>query len=340
MFQLKVVLFIIILYLSLYSLLPSYNKKTRAMENDFKWNDSQIKTVYYQGIWSSQIQAAKYTGKRGFNSTTGEHVICPDAIDVIKDVFIGEELDEIKLYDKNEWVTPVQKMEQILFGAEMKRVGYLITGTKEKSVSAHSIDIGKISIAQEHDIEQHKKKCDMLKDEKEIILYGVSRGAATTFNAISKNQYSNVKLVILEGCFYSAEEVFHKRYGDTFGKAFYNAALWTFPFHKQDGISPSKSVPYFPSGIPVAFITSKKDKSVHAESTIKLASELKRVGGNPVYLLVLENSSHPNYMFDDKNDRETYTYFIHALYEKYNLPFIEEYANLGKEILKESELKK
>jgi len=46
-------------------------------------SDRTVQTVYYQGVNACQTQVAKYCGKRGFIATTGEHVVCKRAFDVI-----------------------------------------------------------------------------------------------------------------------------------------------------------------------------------------------------------------------------------------------------------------
>ena len=276
------------------------------------WIGNSVPTLFYQGIFSSQVQLSKYVGERGFNATTGEKVTCKNAFDVIWNPFIGTEIDEIKPVKRGEWVNPIEYFQSCFFGMANKMNGIKVEGDTEYTISSHSIDIKKISIAQHDDVSQHKKKFDSIEDKSNgVILYGISKGAATTLNAICVNKYKDVKLVILEGCFTNVFEVFVRRYGETMGPYFYKALKMIFTNHKEHGISPKSSVYDFPKDLPIAFITSKKDKSVPSELTISLAETLS-ILGNPVYLLVLENSSHPNYMFDDKEDKEKYLFlFMH-----------------------------
>jgi hypothetical protein len=106
----------------------------------------------------------------------------------------------------------------------------------------------------------------------------------------------------------------------------------------------------------VAFITSDKDREVPRykvlkyleiiltffwsirASTEKLARELADRNENEVYLLVLKESSHPRYMMDSETDANTYQNFLHALYKRLNLPFIENYAQLGENLLEQAKL--
>jgi len=306
-----------------------------------EWSAGNIATVYYQGLYCSQTQLSKYTGKKGFIGTTGERVFCTKGADIIKNPFIGCEIGEVRLRNMKEWnFNPVVKVQQLLTGAIHWKFGMVVENSgSHETLSAHSISISDMTVAQETDIASHKKRVDMLPvDTKDqgIILYGASRGAATTFNSLCVHKYSNVKLAIFEGCFYDVDGVFQFRYG-FLAKPFYNT-LQTFTKHKGEGHSPGKLVNDYPEGVPSVFLTSKRDKSVPPEGTIRLAKELAARNKNDVYLLELHKSSHSGYMFDDAEDTKKYLSLIHAIYKKYNLPYIELYAANGKELLEKSKL--
>lgn len=98
-------------------------------------------------------------------------------------------------------------------------------------------------------------------------------------------------------------------------------------------ISPLSSVESYPENVPTVCITSKKDNEVPCENTRRIAERLSDKGKNDVYLLELEESSHPSYMFDNSNDRDKYECFIHAIYEKYHLPFDFKLAEQGRKYL-------
>ena len=61
------------------------------------------------------------------------------------------------------------------------------------------------------------------------------------------------------------------------------------------------------------------DTIVTCDNTENIANALANKGKNDVYLLKLERSSHPGYMYDDKEDRINYETFLHAIYKKYHL---------------------
>jgi hypothetical protein len=145
-----------------------------------------------------------------------------------------------------------------------------------------------------------------------------------------------VKLVVLEACFDSVSSAAHNS-GLFFGwqkleKTFVKklSALTQF---KDEGIAPIKLIADFPEQVPVLFVTSKKDHIVPIDSVSKVVCALRQRGKNPVYMLVLEHSSHPKYMMDDKKDTENYRDCLHALYKYLNLPYIPTYAVAGEKKL-------
>jgi hypothetical protein len=309
-----------------------------------------VQTVYYQGVNASQVQVSKYTGARGFRATTGEHVVCRRGFDVIENAFIGKELDEVQLKRvgsqkhaqvKEFFRHPIRVIEQCFNTiTENKMFGITIDeapGDLKYTVSAHTIHLGRMSMGQSRDIAEHKIRYDLCVEQcphSDIILFGVSRGAATTFNACACNKYdmNKVKLVVLEGCFDSVSSAAHnsslflgwKKLEKTFVKKL--SSLTQF---KDEGISPIKLIADFPEQVPVLFVTSKKDIIVPMASVLNLVQGLKKRGKNPVYMLVLEHSTHPKYMMDDKKDTENYRDCLHALYKQYKLPYISAYAESG-----------
>lgn len=309
-----------------------------------------VQTVYYQGVNASQAQVAKYTGKRGFRATTGEHVICKKGFDVIEHAFIGKELDEVQLKRvrnkkhaqvKDFFRHPIRVIEEC-FNSLAENKAYDITVDEapedlEFTVTAHTICIGRMSMGQARDIAEHKARYDLCVaqyPDSDIILFGVSRGAATTFNACACNHYdmNKVKLIVLEGCFDSVANAAHnsqlflgwhklaKKFVDKLG------SLTQF---KDEGIAPIKLIADFPEQVPVLFVTSKKDIIVPVTSVLNVAHGLKERGKNPVYLLVLERSSHPKYMMDNAKDTAMYRDCLHALYKQLDLPYIPAYARSG-----------
>ena len=321
----------------------------------FEWvhpSDRDLRTIFYQGVNASQTQVSKYTGLRGFIATTGEHVVCSSGFDVIEHPFIGKELDEVHLKKicasnrkkiKAFFKHPVLAFQQSfnslfenqLFGITIKSAAQ----HQKETVGGHSVHINAMCLAQNADITEHQKRYDLcIKEypESDLILYGVSRGAATTFNACASNQYDpqKIRLVVLEACFDSVTDAVHNSPLFLKWKALEKVFLKTMMTHtqfKQQGIAPINLVDKFPENVPVVFITSERDCIVPLASVQRVVDALKQRGKNPIYMLVLKHSSHPKYMMDNKEDTENYRDCMHALYKSLNLPYIPEYAQLGEQ---------
>jgi hypothetical protein len=324
-------------------------------------------TLFFQGNGSSQTQLNKYTGGRKTEATTGEFMWCTGrnnlpALNVIYHPFIGKEIADVNLKPFDgplSFINPIKVLGSVITWKQNKLNGFQFSQPNppnDESVAFHSLNLSKWSVGQETDIKSHDKKYkSWLKDKDKtegLILWGVSRGTAATFCALAENQYENIRLVVLEGAIDSVAEVIPKRADNLFknktaSKYALNAVNYGLNFfYKQnitkyhaDGPSPLSNVKDFPKNVPVVFITSKMDQIVPPENTRNIAQALANNETNDVYLLELDKSSHPNYMFDDKNDHDRYEQFIHAIYERYQLQHDPELALKGKELLSLCKLK-
>lgn len=307
-------------------------------------------TIFYQGMSGSQTQLAKYTGKKGFISSTGENVVCPTAIDIVMNPFIGPEIKDVNLqpfasyrsYPLDFILTTKSRAANWWFGIEVSPSSNPVAKYDNGSVYSHSLYLYNISVGQTTDIDSHFRKYQSWEQQKcstndSVILFGVSRGAATTFNAMAEFNYQNVKLIVLEGCFFSIGDIMPRTYYWPFSQMV-EPALSFFGSYDPKGPSPATNIERFPESVPVVFISSKIDNTVPYVSTCKLAAALHAKGKNDVYLLTLEKSQHPSYMFDDAEDRRKYEIFMHAIYKKYNLPHNTYLAEQGTNVLEESML--
>lgn len=326
--------------------------------------NKDVKTIYYQGMHASQTQAAKYLGSRGFISpTTLEYVVSNKSIDIVNDVWVKPEIDEVvpaplnrkwssvRALVPNMWAKAhelISKLANRFHGINVTRN---LDSDPAQTIAAHSLIVSKINVAQEGDLANHVKRMESFYDEcpdSDAIMMGVSRGAATTFqaaalyNKTASEKLEKVRLIHLEGCFDSVEHVMRCRHPwllkSDFGMNLVaKCASWIIAF-KKDGTSPIKMVNDFPQDIPVAFITSKKDREVPPICTKTLVRALLKTGHPHVYFLELNNSSHPNYASDNDQDKTDYQNFMHALYQKYGLPHIPDFAEAGKALLLNAKL--
>lgn len=321
-------------------------------------NGEACDTIFYQGIGASQTHITKYR-KEITLASTGESMWCTGKnnlkpMHAIYSPHIGPEIADINL---NPFPTVFHHLNPI------KTISYHVTSLAGwyngmhfapalnptcESVRFHAPNVSKISIGQELDMTCHRQKYESWKQQdsrsKNLILWGVSRGTSATFCAIAKEKYAEVKLVVLEGAIDSVENVLHQRAKNLFGEntpsslaeSVVRKGLNFFSSYRSDGPSPLKSVSEFPEKIPVVFITSEIDTIVPCVNTENIATALAKRGKNDVFLLKLKKSSHPNYMFDDKEDRDSYEAFIHAVYKRYHLKHEPELAKKGEEVLAKS----
>ena len=95
--------------------------------------------------------------------------------------------------------------------------------------------------------------------------------------------------------------------------------------YRVNGVSPIKSVDNLPEEVPIVFITSYADKNVPKQCTDQVVEALRKRGKNPIHYLVLKNSTHNIYSLGNGEDQKRYRSFLHGLYKKYNLPYIQSY---------------
>lgn len=320
-----------------------------------------VPTVYFPGMGCCFFtQIARYTGPEGFITPQGERVYCTQGIHTIKNpCLIDAESDEIEhckpveswislcnplvafnFIWKNYYFTMTSR-DRLKYGVKVENVSHA------ESVCGHYSPFSATNFAQHRDIQNHKRKYDACAEnhpKAPKILYGVSRGAATTFRAcaLHADTYEDVRLVILEGCFDNVPHNLRARFPTLCSipglYSLFHDLLTKVTCYKKDGGSPLDDVERFPKHLPVAFITSEIDRVVPAECTKNLVQALVNAGHQEVYLLTLKASSHSKYMMDDPQDAADYQHFIHALYKRYNLPYIEEYANQGQSLLEASRI--
>ena len=161
------------------------------------------------------------TGRNGLKS-----------IDVIFNPFMGPEIKDVNL-DPFEsvidyfnpyklisaGVTRLQNVQNgVVFGDPLKSAKNSKTMYPDAgaSVKYHSLDLNRLNVGQQLDIDSHYEKvykynCYNEFKPSNLILYGVSRGTSATFCAMAQYNYANVKLVILEGAIDSLDSVISGR---------------------------------------------------------------------------------------------------------------------------------
>lgn len=310
--------------------------------------------LFFQGRDSSQLQAIRYLGNNKITATTGEEaqISVPNILTIPQQrIWLYPEIKEIDRKDQWSLGSLISKFKFWFMGISVtknnKNTALPLYPTDEMgSVYQYSVINQKRSLGQDNDISDHKNKVDALEQyapKINKVLYGVSRGAATTFAALSQHHYHNVKLCVLEGPPGSISAQIKFYFTKFLGRLLYNDYLapWIIGgAHKADKNKQAKAqIDNFPDDVPLVIISSRNDWTVQHKSSFNLALGVaaKRIKAKdngedvaPVYFLQLDDSGHNQYFRTDvSNDAIRYQHFIHALYKKHGLPYIEDYAALG-----------
>jgi pimeloyl-ACP methyl ester carboxylesterase len=337
------------------------HKTTHTTEPKWSGNLDRVSFVFYPGRSSTQTQASKYIGNQTLITSTGEIAYYPpnNILTMPREaLWVYPSLTEID-------ITPTYALNPILPFKRWWQGIKIQTGPKDYtplyptdeagSFRHYTIDHAACSLGQATDIADHALKIEHLKktipDIQDIILYGVSRGAATTFSALATHQYEDVKLCVLEGVPSSMSGIFksYAKHRDI-GKLAYQYLGPTFlgGQHKTDKASQARAyVKNFPNEVPLLIVSSIEDEVVPHENSIRLALRVaaKRVKARdegktvaPVYFLQLDTVGHNHYTTHDSEDALRYQSCIHAIYKQLKLPYIETYAEQDHSILDVSEL--
>lgn len=321
-------------------------------------NGQEAFVIYYQGAGCSQVEATKYQVNRLLHlNLTHEEAMAHKGIDICHHLWVWPELPEVQpaTVKKKNWINTLlhpfktwqEESVKELYQERGVHIMRSASASKKQTLAAHSIDWGKTYFGQESEVAYHHNrvsaKCSLEDGEPfQHIWMGSSRGAAVTFLAAAyaakKNLpfLSQVRLILLEGCYASIAHALRTKYQSSFKAAAVENLMALLTAYKKDGVAPIDMVRHFPKNIPVAFITSKKDKQVPLSETKLLVDALIKAGHDDVYLLTLENAPHGAYVYDNAEDAQRYACFVHRLYAMYNLPHITEYAYQGKGLASEA----
>ncbi len=198
-----------------------------------------------------------------------------------------------------------------------------------------------VTLGQEKDINQlaqaYQKTCELF-PQHNIVLSGVSRGAATIINFIAQHETYQVKALILESPFDKLSSIvkhllarFRIHWFPFSKQIAYKVCRRHFPNVNINGIFPINVIQGIPSTIPVMLIHSKTDKVIPINSSRRLYIKLKEAGHQNVYLVELSSGSHGKLLLG--TDADFYHYVVHALYKKYGLAYHPEFAHHGDNLL-------
>lgn len=217
----------------------------------------------------------------------------------------------------------------------------------EKPESAETIfnyifDFKAVNIGQKNDItslrnvfKQHITRFGL--ESGRVVMFGDSRGAATTFNFIAE-EHPKIACAIVEGIFDSLPHVIqHLICDNKWGwveDMFTNMLNGLAGDYSHEGPFPLNYVQNFPYDTPLLMVTSLKDEVVPYQCTMNLYCNLLAAGHSNVRLLILPRARHDRYMIYP--DKERYESCIHAFYRSCGVDYDPVLADKGESVLAET----
>ena len=134
---------------------------------------------------------------------------------------------------------------------------------------------------------------------------------------LEKKYLDRISLIIVEAPFTSVSEVLESWVNIGFLAPMQLYLLDKFSKYNLDQVSPIDAVKEIPHGIPVAFITSKMDKTVPEHLTMELIEIMRDYGHEKVHHCSLDHSGHETMTIGNPDDRNKYISFVENLYEQY-----------------------
>jgi pimeloyl-ACP methyl ester carboxylesterase len=192
-----------------------------------------------------------------------------------------------------------------------------------------------VNLGQEVDIERlHFAYQETIKriPHAEIVLVGLSRGAATIINYVALYKPEQLKAMVLDSPFDAFDSIINHvkkmYYLDWVPLSFARSIMCLrFPALEIDGIMPSKTIHLLSLDIPTIFIHSKTDYVVPFESSCALFQALKERGHKHAYFLQLESGRHGLLMRSEQ--APVYESVVHAFFKRYGILHNQKVSHLG-----------
>ena len=283
-----------------------------------------VATIYFQGMANTQVSAALYSDR--LRATTGEVVRFPGALPLLYNPWPGKELDEVDFGTKHSFVAYYTWLYNWYLGYRFENNSKLYWYNLHRKLG---------NLGQTDDMIEHSQKVASA-EGRDLILFGYSRGAIATFNALAHYHYPRVRLVILEAVVDSQGENLSRL--SLKQKLLFHCLLPIFaPANQSNALAPIDVVDQFPVAVPVALISVRGDDTSHIDGQCRLARALAERGVS-IYHLIVEGTGHTPIPLHPPAIRHQVLVFLHALYRQCNLPHIESLADEGYAVMQGAKL--
>jgi len=202
-----------------------------------------------------------------------------------------------------------------------------------------SLKVWRANLAQDGDIAalEHAYNQVLEQDpEADIILIGVSRGAATALGFLGTANPSRIRAVVLESPFDSVDMLITRQLDRLFANPSKGLANG---LHKRlvpailrgyrpDGPTPADAIPWIPTDLPILVVCSLKDGIVPVGSSIAVYHQLRETAHDNVHLLELDRGEHARIKRSSAEGKR-YRNVVHAFFKSYDLPHHDSWAQKG-----------
>lgn len=299
--------------------------------------------IYSPGLFGSPVIIGRYCPY--YSAPTGEEIhgtcggnVLGDGTKITAVVF-----PEVNINRSTSW------FRRVIYPMVSSRVFFHMFGiiVKDNESSPYTFsnympEINRANIGQEADIEALRKCLQQHIQEHpdtKIVMYGDSRGAATTFNFIALD-HPSIACAVLEGIFddipHLIKHCLRWKSKHVRVESMMHSLLRTCTnCYAENGPFPIDYVDKIPLNMPLLLVTSLRDEIVPHQSTMRLYCHLKERGCTNVHVLVLQHSSHKGYMIG--KDRNTYESCVHAFYRAYGVAYDKALAETGEQFFAETQ---
>lgn len=276
---------------------------------------NNVVTFYFQGNNASRGQASMYAGPEGVKCITNdkeEKIIsfnCSIAPRILHNIYMYKELDDLSYTNYNPFLLP------------LKFLSYYENCYERINGPSHITHITRWSVGGKEDVDQFLENIKKMIDNnsgKKIVVFGPSRGGATTLIGISclpKRYQEKISLVIVESPFTTFPDVLNSWPCLRYLSFIQLDLLSRIGRYKHNQLTPLEAIHGIPNNIPLAFITSNIDKTVPEKLTLKLLGKVKERPNT--YHCSLDNSHHIGMPTCNLSDQKKYYEFVEDLYKKY-----------------------
>ena len=175
---------------------------------------------------------------------------------------------------------------------------------------------------------------------KDIVGFGISRGASTWINYMGTIGNEKIKLLILEAPFATIPDVLYHflkqqyflSYIPFMNRAAHLLIAAMFPQYRRSGKQPINTIDGIDPSVAMLFIHSDKDEITPPNASRQLyvkrkrkLSELKKDDDN-LYILELKNGRHVYCLKEEKEEGQLFQNVSHAVFKKYGYPHNKEFA--------------